>query len=52
LQAADAQRVIDQVVLSGPGPDNQVLLDFGDGDSILLQGLSDTTGLAAAIDIV
>ncbi|MCT4556193.1 MAG: hypothetical protein N4A53_16045 [Pelagimonas sp.] len=34
--------------VSGSG----VLLDFGDGDTILLQGLSDTAGLAAAIDIV
>ncbi|MCT4554703.1 MAG: hypothetical protein N4A53_08465 [Pelagimonas sp.] len=43
-----AAQIVAGAQVSGSG----VLLDFGDGDTILLQGLSDTTGLAAAIDIV
>jgi Ca2+-binding RTX toxin-like protein len=41
------QQIADAATLSGA----DVILDFGNGDVITLQGLGDTTGLAGAIEI-
>lgn len=47
LALTDAQMLARYATVTAAG----VLLDFGDGGSLLLQGLTATTGLAAAIDV-
>lgn len=45
---ASAAQIVSAASVTGDG----VLIDFGNGDTILLQGLSTTAGLSGAIDIV
>ena len=44
----NASQIVSAASVTGSG----VLIDFGNGDTILLQGLNSTSGLAGAIDII